>query len=287
MAHRSSPAGFTLVELLVVIVIIAMLMGLLVPAVNAAREKARQVQCMNNQKNLGQGVLAYETAKQRFPGYINRVGKDAATGTVVVAGTWPVAIFKQIGRADLAAEWRQGNPVTVTVPLLVCPSDSGDAPGTCPLSYVANCGKWVDPNNPETPNPPPAIAYGVFHDRFNPLRADLPKYTLSISDIKDGAAHTLMLSERRFEDVLLFGLSGTWTELAKLNVGFVWLDPGIKITDHISSNHPGGIIVTFCDGHQQFMRDNILYDVYQKLMTPNGSKVKPVAQTPLNPGDYL
>ena len=65
--------GFTLVELLVVIVIIGMLVALLLPAIGAARESARRAACMNNQRNLGNALIQYATNKDKFPGYNNAV----------------------------------------------------------------------------------------------------------------------------------------------------------------------------------------------------------------------
>ena len=59
--------GFTLIELLVVIAIIGVLVGLLLPAVQAARKAARRAQCSSNMRNVGLGLVAFTTAKNRFP----------------------------------------------------------------------------------------------------------------------------------------------------------------------------------------------------------------------------
>ena len=84
---RNSKCGFTLVELLVVIGIIAILIALFLPAVNSAREAARRVQCSNNQKNIGLAVRNYETAFNQYPvgasaylSYSNRGDTSSSAG---------------------------------------------------------------------------------------------------------------------------------------------------------------------------------------------------------------
>ena len=72
----STRRGFTLVELLVVITIIGMLMALLMPAVNAAREAMNRSSCENNQSQLAKGVLQYETANKHYPGSVSSGGNS-------------------------------------------------------------------------------------------------------------------------------------------------------------------------------------------------------------------
>ena len=67
-------SGFTLVELLVVITIIGILMGLLIPAVNAARETARKSQCATNMKNLALAGVQHDVQKNALPGFIQSFG---------------------------------------------------------------------------------------------------------------------------------------------------------------------------------------------------------------------
>src|SRR2546430_15283253 len=65
--HRTQSRGFTLVELLVVIAIIGILVALLLPAIQAAREAARRTQCTNKMKQIGLAVLNYESARKLLP----------------------------------------------------------------------------------------------------------------------------------------------------------------------------------------------------------------------------
>ncbi|MEM9366827.1 MAG: DUF1559 domain-containing protein [Planctomycetota bacterium] len=122
--------GFTLVELLVVITIIGILMGLLIPAVNAAREAARRNQCSTQIKNLALGAIQRENSKGELPGYIEKYGvfgtptsasgattygtatdpSDPADGAVpphVKLGTWAVALLPYLDGQATYERWTE------------------------------------------------------------------------------------------------------------------------------------------------------------------------------------
>jgi len=288
MTYRKR-TGFTLVELLVVVLIISILAGLLVPAVQNARARARVAQCTNNQKELAQGIQQYELAKQRLPGYVNTVaGKPLS---------WVLPLFPYIGREDIWREWRRAADETgveeIQVEQLVCPSDLTKS-GNYPLSYVANCGLIPSPG-PSAPTPQEQRASGVFYNRDDLQGPKLNQYQISTSNIPDGSQCTLMLSENL--DATSWALfddsSGDFEAPTPAEVGFCWSDTAseqVEINQESgankirpSSNHAGGVVVTFCDGHQQFLREDIDYEVYEKLMTSDGAVF---SQKTLSSGDY-
>jgi len=148
---RPSRAGFSLVELLVVITIISMLMGLLFPAVQSAREASRRSTCMNNLKQIALAVTSYESGNRSLPGWRNNVG-TYSTGTSVPGYpnnqvSWTVPILTQMGNAEAFNwfdEWTSlsDDIARKSFPFYVCPSAPATllVPGTGPLCYVANGG---------------------------------------------------------------------------------------------------------------------------------------------------
>jgi len=106
---KSLRRGFTLVELLVVIAIIGTLIGLLLPAVQTAREAARKSQCSNNVRQMALGALNYESANQKYPtsgeGYDFTAGKD-----LLNAESFFVQILPFIDQAGIASKWNPKKP---------------------------------------------------------------------------------------------------------------------------------------------------------------------------------
>src|SRR5262245_41369042 len=96
MRRRLSKSGFTLVELLVVIAIIGIPVGLLLPAVQAAREAARRTQCTNNLKQVGLGLHNFHESRKVLPpnryGYLNP--------------SWPALILPYLERGNEFTKWR-------------------------------------------------------------------------------------------------------------------------------------------------------------------------------------
>ncbi len=187
--------GFTLIELLVVIAIIAILIGLLLPAVQKVREAAARTKCQNNAKQLALAVYNYESAYGVYPPSMHApVGATFGTNN----GSWSVhgRILDQIEqgnagvRVNLEVAWdaqlATGVPQT-RIPVLLCPSEINDtvrvrngAPFVYPHTYGFNFGTWLV-WNPVTGQG----GDGVFY----------PNARVKPTGITDGTSNTLMLAE--------------------------------------------------------------------------------------------
>jgi prepilin-type N-terminal cleavage/methylation domain-containing protein len=110
LSRRTRP-GFTLIELLVVIAIIAVLIGLLLPAVQKVREAAAMIQCKNNLKQLALGAMNYHDANGAFPaGSVCRPGTGTFAGTVSYYDTWAISILPYIEQDNVYKQFKLDEP---------------------------------------------------------------------------------------------------------------------------------------------------------------------------------
>jgi prepilin-type N-terminal cleavage/methylation domain-containing protein/prepilin-type processing-associated H-X9-DG protein len=192
MTHRTcGEAAFTLVELLVVIAIIGILVALLLPAVQSAREAARRSSCQNNLKQLGLALHNYESTFKRFPaGQTAGFGEGGISG---VLGVLPQLLpyveqsnLKDVMDFDRGSYDEPNVTVTATYPQgVVCPSEQ--RAGTLVMgwmNYHANAGSWVN--------------IGGWDGTFGPVKEEAGHKALrgiKISMIIDGTSNTVALAE--------------------------------------------------------------------------------------------
>lgn len=192
---RRTLSAFTLIELLVVIAIIGILVALLLPAVQAAREAARRVECKNHLRQLALAVLNYESTYGRIPASAVVDLDVTETGN---NGSWGVhgriLHFLEQGNlyedVDITVAWDYQQPIDgVGVPVYQCPTDSGTReirdPGggkvrLVPTSYGFNMGTWFvfDPQKRKGGD-------GAF----------FPNSHLKLADFRDGTSNTLLAAE--------------------------------------------------------------------------------------------
>ena len=137
---KSMQKGFTLIELLIVVAIIGILVALLLPAVQAAREAARRMSCQNHLKQLGLALHNYHNTFGRLPASFYRVWPPLSTGTTSTFGTpgwgWGTMILPRLEQTALYEQLQvhttraDGSPnmkrlAQTPLPVFRCPSDTG------------------------------------------------------------------------------------------------------------------------------------------------------------------
>jgi prepilin-type N-terminal cleavage/methylation domain-containing protein len=307
MRHK----GFTLVELLVVIAIIGVLVALLLPAVQAARESARRASCMNKLRQLTLAANNYQDARRHFPSAASYlVGVDGFSHAAVLLPYFEEEALRQLVRPDLA--W--SDPVNklardTPVPQLKCPSQvndewmyTNDPAGNLMQDYTANHYEAVLGAKRQlctgTPAAAPAsepytldctvlAARGyaatngiMYHDSSTKRSRTKPR------EITDGLSKTFLLGELSWDSYShrswIVGRTGSYIYSGKNMYTTLKTQPrsdfpatiGFPNNDvSFGSQHPGGAHFSNADGSVQFVSENTGIDILRAFASRAGGEL--------------
>ena len=285
--------GFTLVELLVVIAVIAMLVALLLPAVQSARASARRVQCVNNLRQIGLATSNYASANNHLPPPTAGAQFENRGSTLVLLLPYleEGALYKNYQLDKAITD--EGNALVTgqSVPVYLCPEMSTNRPVP-----DTECGEVLAAGSYVISTRTTYSGHGRLDGAFkNPVEGR--RYSLSYQHIMDGTSKTLLVGEVNYghSDFL-------WTDCGEKNGTPKWGDTtwangywffswGHMSTDlpelynntdlfaspnsarTFRSDHNGGVHFVFLDGSVDFLADDSDPKVREALVTRAGQEV--------------
>lgn len=289
--------GFTLIELLVVIAIIALLIALLLPAVQRAREASRRMSCTNNLKQIGLAFFNYESTFKTFPPSSTSqldFGVWSPNPTDYHLHSWCSLILPYLEQKEVelkvnydlsAVHPENAQAASFVIPNYRCPSFSGPKYSTHPL-YTAISKTYATRNYATTGGTTVGKLWKM------PDGAIFPGESSRLADLKDGTAQTFLVTETREPSAAVWidGATAAVTshryndadppeyafpELGLNQTPFFRAvgNQGIDTDYGPSSMHDGGIMHLFGDGHVQFVSVIISVTVYDSLVTREGKEI--------------
>jgi len=290
--------GFTLVELLVVIAIIGILVALLLPAVQAAREAGRRSQCSNNEKQLGLAIHNYHDTFKQIPFGISPWSEASRPSSSLSGKGWIISVLPQLEQKNLYDQFAPGfvgnmfsgggiaNPVCATamktqLPFLACPSDPSDRIRTDQYQWTGvqvvvtsykGCigdtrmggGASIHPGTEPDCHPTTGCNGIFFRNSY--------QEKLTFAKIGDGTSNTFLVGEdvpQENHHSVAFYANGDYASChAPLNYFPKPPDPD-NWPNVISfrSRHPGGANFCMADASVRFVAQTIDYTMYRRFST--------------------
>jgi len=280
--------GFTLVELLVVIAIIGILVAMLLPAVQAAREAARRVQCTNNLKQMALACHSFHDNVRRFP--------PAQHEVIAGEGNWAwsglILPFIEEKDAQDLIDWKyngasskNAEAIRTLLPFYQCPTNPENQLVTC-CSNIPGLADAAETNY---------LCISSTLDNFKGrgwegepgLGIMYESSDTAVKKVTDGTSHTLLLSEGDIDQddpwkIAHSGSGDPYCGGGNCVVGHFWrantaattyygINSGTGFAEHgIESEHPGGANFAFADGHVTFIKETIDNPTLWALTTYNG-----------------